>query len=110
MSFSIRLDPEVEGFVANLAPVPRRQVERDLDKLASRGTRALPPLTGNLEGPIWELRSKVEGHGLYRLFYYRSGESSFHVFYPYQKKDEKLPGHVRTEVLKRYQELTGRKP
>src|SRR5688500_13434560 len=100
MPFTIHLEPEVESFVANLAPVPRRQVERDLEKLASRGIKALPPLTGNLEGPVWELRSKVEGHGLYRLFYYRDGEASFNVFYPYQKKDEKLPHHVRAEVLK----------
>jgi phage-related protein len=52
----------------------------------------------------------VEGHGLYRLFYYRDGETSFRVFYPYQKKDEKLPGYVRDAVLKRYQEITGRQP
>jgi phage-related protein len=110
MPFRIRLEPEVESFVANLDAVSRRQVERDLEKLASRGINALPPLTGNLEGPVWELRSRVEGHGLYRLFYYRDGETSFHVFFPYQKKDEKLPSHVRAEVLRRYQEITGRKP
>ena len=79
-------------------------------KLASRGLKALPPLTGNLQGAVWELRSKVEGHGLYRLFYYRDGETSFHAFYPCQKKDEKLPNHVRAEVLKRYQGITGKEP
>jgi phage-related protein len=108
--FFIRYEPEVEIFVATLAPVPQRQVTRDLEKLATRGLSALPPLTGHIEGPIWELRSKVDGYGLYRIFYYRDGLTSFHAFYPYQKKDERLPARVRAEVLKRYEELTGKKP
>ncbi|HEX8271849.1 MAG TPA: type II toxin-antitoxin system RelE/ParE family toxin [Longimicrobiaceae bacterium] len=98
------------GFIANLAPVPRKQVERDLDKLETRGLKALPPLTGNIEGPVWELRSKVEGHGLYRIFYYRDGAASFHAFYAYQKKEDRLPKQVRAEVLGRYEQLTGKKP
>lgn len=108
--FYIRYEEEVIAFIASLEQVPRRQVERDLEKLASRGLEALPPLTGNLHGPIWELRSKVEGHGLYRIFYYRDGIRSFHAFYPYQKKDERLPARVRAEVLKRYEEITWRQP
>jgi phage-related protein len=108
--FGINYEPDVQGFIASLAPVPRRQVERDLEKLALRGLKALPPLTGNIQGPVWELRSKVEGHGLYRIFYYRDGAESFHAFFPYQKKDEKLPNRIRDEVLKRYEQLTGKKP
>lgn len=73
------------------------------------GLKALPPLTGPVRGPVWELRSRVEGVGLYRFFYYRDGEASFRLFYAYQKKDEKLPDHVRTEVMKRHEQLTGRK-
>lgn len=107
MGFKVRLEPEVESFIASLGRVPRRQVEMDLIKLETRGLRALPPLTGHFNGPIWELRSKVEGHGLYRIFYYRDGESSFRAFFPYQKKDEKLPNRVRDEVLKAYKGLTG---
>ncbi|HEX8392021.1 MAG TPA: type II toxin-antitoxin system RelE/ParE family toxin [Longimicrobium sp.] len=99
----------MQRFIDGLAPVPHRQVTRDLEKLASRGIRALPPLTAAVKGPVWELWSKVEGVGLYRLFYYRNGESSFHLFYAYQKKDERLPNHVRDEVLKRYEQFTGRK-
>jgi phage-related protein len=108
--FRIRFEPEVEVFIALLAPVPQRQVRRDLEKLAVRGLGALPPLTGNVKGPVWELRSKVEGHGLYRIFYYRDGVASFHAFYAYQKKDERLPDHVRDEVLRRYEQITGKKP
>jgi phage-related protein len=108
--FSIRYEPEVEVFIALLAPVPRRQVMRDLEKLESRGLGALPPLTGHVEGPIWELRSKVEGHGLYRIFYYRDGTTSFRAFYAYPKKTERRPDRVRAEVLKRYEQITGKKP
>jgi phage-related protein len=90
--------------------VPKRQVERDLEKLATRALDALPPLTGHVEGPVWELRSKVEGHGLFRIFYYRDGLQSFHVIYAYQKKDERLPARIRSAVLKRYEEITGKKP
>ncbi len=108
--FSLRLEPDVTGFIANLGAVPRRQIERDLEKLATRGLKALPPLTGNIEGPVWELRSKVEGHGLYRIFYYRDGATSFHAFFAYQKKEERLPGRVKDEVLKVYTQLTGGKP
>jgi hypothetical protein len=108
--FEIRLEPEVEIFIAMLAPVPQRQVRRDLEKLATRGLSALPPLTGHIEGAVWELRSKVEGYGLYRIFYYRDGLQSFRAFYPYQKKDERLPARIRAEVLKRYEEITGKKP
>ena len=108
--FFIQYEPEVAAFIAALAPVPQRQVERDLGKLAVRGLDALPPLTDHIEGPVWELRSKVDGHGLYRIFYYRDGLQSFHAFYPYQKKDERLPARIRAAVLKRYEELTGRKP
>jgi hypothetical protein len=108
--FQIRFEPEVEVFIALLDPVPRRQVTRDLEKLEIRGLAALPPLTGHVEGPVWELRSKVEGYGLYRIFYYRDGLQSFHAFYPYQKKDERLPARVRAEVLKRFEQITGRKP
>jgi Phage derived protein Gp49-like (DUF891) len=78
--FTLRLEPEVQAFMAALPPVPRRQLERDLEKLASRGMQVLPPLTGALYGPVWELRSRVEGFGRYRLFYYRDGDASFHVF------------------------------
>lgn len=81
--------------IVTLAPVPQRQVRRDLEKLATRGLSALPPLTGHIEGAVWELRSKVEGYGLSRIFYYRDGLQSFHAFYPYQKKDEWLPARVR---------------
>ncbi|HEY7767211.1 type II toxin-antitoxin system RelE/ParE family toxin [Longimicrobium sp.] len=108
-SFRLKKEPDVQSFIDRLAPVPQRQVVRDLEKLASRGLKALPPLTGPVKGPVWELRSKVEGVGLYRLFYYRDGEASFRLFYAYQKKDEKLPDHVRAEVMKRYEQLTGRK-
>jgi hypothetical protein len=78
-TFRLKMEPDVQSFIDGLAPVPRRQVVRDLEKLASRGLKALPPLTG-----------PVKGHA-------------------YQKKDEKLPDHVRAEVMKRYQQLTGRK-
>jgi len=97
--FSIRFEPEVEEFIAHLAPVPRPQVMRDLEKLETRGLGALPPLTGNIEGPVWELRSKVEGYGLCRIFYYRDGVQSFHAFHAYQKKDKRLPARIRAEVL-----------
>jgi phage-related protein len=109
VSFRLKVESDVQRFIDGLATMPRRQVARDLEKLASRGLKALPPLTGPVRGPVWELRSKVEGVGLYRLFYYRDGEASFRLFYAYQKKDEKLPDHVRTEVMKRYEQLTGRK-
>jgi len=108
--FQIRFEPEVEVFIALLDPVPRRQVTRDLEKLETRGLGARPPLTGHVEGPVWELRSKVEGYGLYRIFYYRDGIASFHAFYAYQKKTERLPDRVRAEVLKRYEQITGKKP
>ncbi|MBA4159331.1 MAG: type II toxin-antitoxin system RelE/ParE family toxin [Gemmatimonadetes bacterium] len=108
--FQIRYEPEVTGFIAKLAKVPQKQVERDFEKLAGRGLKARPPLTGHIEGPIWELRSKVAGYGLYRIFYYRDGAASFHAFYPYHKKDNRLPNRVRVEVLGRYEQLTGKKP
>lgn len=108
--FEVRLDDEVAVFVVSLPDVPRRQVEHDLEKLSARGLAALPPLTGNLHGPVWELRSKVDGHGLYRIFYFRDGEQSFRAFHAYQKKDARLPVRVRAEVLKRYEEITGKKP
>jgi phage-related protein len=107
--FRIRQQPAVTGFIANLAKVPRLKVERDLEKLETRGLDALPPLTGNVEGPVWELRSKVAGYGLYRIFYYRDGPTSFHAFYAYQKKDNKLPNRIREEVLSLYEQFTGRK-
>ena len=86
--FTLRIEPEVEAFLAGLAPAPRRQVQRDLEKLASRGMQALPPLIAKSTGPVWELRSRVEGHGRFRLFYYRDGETSFHVFI---RKGTKMP-------------------
>lgn len=107
--FRVWYEPEVAAFIASLAAVPRRQIERDVEKLETRGVRALPPLTGNVEGPIWELRSKVEGHGSFRIFYYRDGPRSFRAFHAFQKKEERLPHHVRDEVLKKYEQLTGRK-
>jgi phage-related protein len=108
--FRVHCEPAVDAFITGLAPIPRRQVERDIEKLKTRGLAALPPLTDHIEGPVWELRSKVEGHGVYRLFYHRDGVASFHAFHAYQKKDERLPARVRSEVLRRYEELTRKKP
>ncbi len=52
----------------------------------------------------------MAGYGFYRIFYYRNGTNSFHAFHVYQKKDNRLPNHVRDEVLRRYEQLTGKKP
>ena len=93
--FSIRLEDEVSGFIDALPTVPRAQVERDLEKLATRGLGALPPLTGNVEGPVWELRSKVDGYGLYRIFYYRDGLGRFTLSTRTRRRMSGcLPGYV----------------
>jgi hypothetical protein len=97
MPFTLRLEPDVQAYIAALAPVVRRQVERDLEKLAARGDRSLPPLIGKVTGPVWQLRSHAEGHGEFRLFFYRDGESSFHVFL---RRKRSLPGFRRRTAPK----------
>jgi len=44
------------------------------------------------------------------MFYYRDGLQSFHAYHPYQKKDERLPARIRAEVLKKYEQITRKKP
>lgn len=104
MPFTLRMEPDVHAHIATLAPAVRRQVERDLEKLAARGDRSLPPLVGKVTGPVWQLRSRVEGYGEFRLYFYRDGESSFHVFL---RQKRGLPGFRRRGAPK---PPTGRTP
>lgn len=107
---TVRISPEVEGYLAKLAPVPQRQVERDLQRLELQGVEAGPPLASRLEGPLWELQSRVEGYGLVRIFYFRDGENGFYVFYAFYSGDEPLPSEVRDKIRRTYQQLTTRGP
>lgn len=84
-------------------------INRDIEKLASRGLGATEPLIGHLEGDVRYLRTKCEPHGIFRLFYFRDGPDSVVMFYPYTKKTDKLPGRVRREVMMKYNLLTGRR-
>lgn len=101
---------QVEEFIEARERVPKKQIRNDLKKLAAYGDQAREPLVRQVEGKVWELRSKVDNHGLYRVFYFRSGASSFCAFDAYKKGGQKLPKRVRERVLRRYTELTGNKP
>jgi hypothetical protein len=94
--FTLRIEPEVTAYIAGLPPVARRQVERDLEKLASRGMGTSPPLVGKAIGGLLELRSAPPGHGVVRLSFYRDGETSFHVFFRHRTTVSGfLPGRKR---------------
>jgi hypothetical protein len=44
------------------------------------------------------------------LYIVWASTASFHTFYAYRKKTKRLPDRVRAEVLRRYEQITGKKP
>lgn len=108
--WTIRADSQVTEFISEQETVVRYQIEKDLEKLRSRGLEARSPLVKHLKGDIYYLRTKCEPHGIFRTFYFRDGKRRFRAFFAYQKKDQKLPDRIRRKVLRRYRRITGKKP
>lgn len=105
--WTFRKLPAVEEFIQSQQRVVRSQIERDIIKLTTRGTKATAPLVGRLAEDVYYLRVKAEPHGIFRIFYYQAAERTFEAFFPYAKKSQKLPGRVKRHVLKLRKELKG---
>lgn len=106
----VRVHPRVDEFIDECEKIPQKQIENDIEKLGAYGDRARMPLVRQVEGSIYELRSQVENHGLYRTFYYRSGPKSYHAYYAYKKGGQELPERVKERAIRLYTELTGEEP
>lgn len=106
----VRVHPRVREFIDGCEKVPQKKIAADIEKLGAYGEQASWPLVRQVEGKIWELRSEVDNHGLYRTFYYRSGPRSYHAYYAYKKGEQKLPDRVKERAIRLYTELTGEEP
>lgn len=99
----------VEEFLEGCEKIPRKQIEQKFEMLEAYAEQASAPLVKQLEGKIWYLRTEVHNHGLYRIFYYRRGNTAV-TFEAHKKGGQKLPHHVRERVIERYKAITGEKP
>lgn len=104
--WAIEADRQVHEFLHERSRLVQHAIEKDLDKLRTRGLDLRAPLLGHFDGDIYYLRTKCDEGG-YRIFYFRNGERSFRAFFAYKKESEQMPQHVKETVRNRYRRITG---
>ncbi|MBI4540507.1 MAG: type II toxin-antitoxin system RelE/ParE family toxin [Gemmatimonadetes bacterium] len=77
--------------------------------MRTRGLRAAEPLVKHYRGDVYYVRCKAEGYGLYRIFYFRNGPSSFFAFHAFKKDTERIPGREKKRIAALYQQFRGKK-
>jgi hypothetical protein len=101
---------ELKAQLRDIDPVLAHQVDRDIDKLVTRGIQNVgEPLVGHLEGDIYYVRSMVRGCGWFRTFYFRNGLTSLLGFYGFFKTSDRLPGRVKKVILERHEQYKNRR-
>jgi phage-related protein len=86
-------------------PVLQRTVERDIEKLTTRGIDgARAPKFCKFQGDVYYIRSEA-GRSMFRVYYFQSGPKSFCGFYGFKKSEQKMkPSEIKL-ILDRFELL-----
>ena len=99
----IRVDQDVENFLADLDKPTAAKALRVIDLLEKFGYRLGPPHTKKIRDSLFELR--VSGRQEVRIFYtFRSG--AIILFYAFIKKSQKIPPDKLGQAIKKMGNLT----
>lgn len=107
--FIVRREPDVEGFIARLPELAKKRVERNLEKLESRGFGVTAPLSRNVVGEVYALFSEHDGRRFTCVGYCFDGaRKCFRAFWACTTRRDSLSRSQRKALHDAFLDLTRR--